>query len=60
MQYFGNMGHKSWALDAFAAELMKVTSYYELWDAKLTWYSLITTHQISLWGLKNDFVIHGF
>ena len=33
------------ALDAFA-EIMKVMNHTEMWDAKLTWYSLSATHQV--------------
>ena len=41
LQYFGNIKHNLTFLGAFAEV---VTNYTGIWDAKLTWYSLSTTH----------------
>ena len=42
------------------AEVMKMMSHTGLWDVKLTWYSLSTTHWICLYGWEHGLGIHAF
>ena len=53
------MKHNLAVLDAFA-KTVKVTDDTDLRDAKLIWYSLIATHQISQYSLEHGFRIHDF
>ena len=56
---FFNDRFKSAGPDNFAA-IMKVTSYFKLWDAVFTLYSLSVTLLICLNGLEHGLGINGF
>ena len=53
LQYYGNVKYNLTDADAFA-EVVKVTNYTRLWDAKSA------THQICLYALEHDFIIYTF
>ena len=56
---FDDVRHISAASDVFL-EVMKVTNHIGLWDTELTWYTLIATQRICLYGLEHDLGIHSF
>ena len=49
-----------WMLLTGFEKVVKVTNDTGLWDAKLTWLSQISTHQICLYALAHGLGIHNF